>query len=403
MSFSAAPVEPPADDSIPVSTNELGSLVETPLQLLLFADQRAGTIDQVEIIRQQIQKLPTDFAYDLKIIDVGAQPYLAEHFRLVATPALMKLSPEPRQTLAGRQLLNQLGIWWARWQNELADLQFAPSHPKQTAAESLSSAVELLRLGDEIFRLKQENDALHDQLQFKDRIISMLAHDLRNPLTAASIALETLEGQWDGNNPQPQLGPDMLFRLAQHARTQTQVIERMITNLLLAARGPSSELEIKPKRLDLKSCLQEVLADLGATFTQKQQLIHTDIPADLPLALADPDRVRQICINLLENASKYTPFQGKITVSVLHRTTQKIQISICDNGPGIPADLQEKIFEDEYRLQRDQHQEGYGLGLALCRQIVRAHCGQIWVDSQTNQGSCFHFTLPAYLNTNKPT
>jgi two-component system clock-associated histidine kinase SasA len=399
MSFFASPTE-----SSPSLPSELRAGAEAPLQLLLFADQRGGTIDQVEAIRAHLEKLPKEFDYDLKIIDVGEQPYLAEHFRLVATPALMKVSPEPRQTLAGRQLFAQLEIWWPRWQNELAEQQFENNNSKNLET-SLSSAVELLRLGDEIFRLKQENDALQDQLQFKDRIISMLAHDLRNPLTAASIALETLEGQWDESNrgnTQAQLGPDMLFRLAQHARTQTQVIERMITNLLLAARGQISELEVKPKRLDLKACINEVLADLGSTFSLKQQHIQTDIPADLPLALADPDRVRQICINLLENASKYTPFQGEITISALHRTTQKIQISICDNGPGVPADLQEKIFEDEYRLQRDQHQDGYGLGLALCRRIVRAHCGQIWVDSQPDSGSCFHFTLPAYLNSKIP-
>jgi two-component system, OmpR family, clock-associated histidine kinase SasA len=263
---------------------------------------------------------------------------------------------------------------------------------------SLDSAAELLLLDDQVFNLTRAKEALEDQLQFKDRIISMLAHDLRNPLTGASIALETLEGQWDRERDPavPQLDEAMLLRLTQHARTQIQVIERMITNLLLAARGKIAEIEIQPRRLDLKALFYKVAEDLDPTFRQKQQRVNTDIPGDLPMVLADEDRVRQVLINLLENASKYTPQQGLIEVSMLHRTTQKVEVSICDNGLGIPVDKQERIFEDEFRLQRDEHLEGYGLGLALCRRIIRAHYGYIWVDSSPGQGSCFHFTLPVY-------
>ena len=82
----------------------------------------------------------------------------------------------------------------------------------------------------------------------------------------------------------------------------------------------------------------------------------------------------------------------------LHRTTQKVQVTIHDTGPGIPADNKEKIFEDSYRLQRDESKDGYGLGLALCQRIIRAHYGQIWVDSEPGNGSWFYFTLPVYGN-----
>jgi two-component system clock-associated histidine kinase SasA len=92
---------------------------------------------------------------------------------------------------------------------------------------------------------------------------------------------------------------------------------------------------------------------------------------------------------------KYTPLGGKIQVSVLHRTTQKIQVSVSDNGPGIPEENRDRIFEDHFRLKRDEAQQGYGLGLSLCQRIVHAHYGRIWVDS-TSRGGCFHFTLPIY-------
>ena len=101
-------------------------------------------------------------------------------------------------------------------------------------------------------------------------------------------------------------------------------------------------------------------------------------------------------VNLLENAAKYTPEGGQITFSIIHRTSQKVQVTISDTGPGIPEEKQHRIFEGHFRLQRDRNQEGYGLGLALCRKIISAHYGQIWVDSVPDQGSDFNFTLPVY-------
>ncbi len=83
-------------------------------------------------------------------------------------------------------------------------------------------------------------------------------------------------------------------------------------------------------------------------------------------------------------------------MSILHRTTQKIQVSICDSGPGIPEENRDRIFQDRFRLERDESHDGYGIGLSLCKRIIRAHYGQIWVDSSLNQGSCFHFTLPVF-------
>jgi two-component system clock-associated histidine kinase SasA len=256
----------------------------------------------------------------------------------------------------------------------------------------------VLQLSDEIFRLNQEKEELREQLRFKDRLISMLAHDLRNPLTATAIALETLEigiaAQQHGGSRK--LSPEMMNQLLKHARTQTKAIDRMITDLLQAARGTGAELQLQPQALEMGTLCRDVLSHLQPQYQSKQQIIQTDIPGDLPEVYADVERVRQVLVNLLDNAIKYTPEAGQIRLSILHRTTQKIQVSICDDGPGIPEENQHHIFEDRFRLQRDQTIDGYGIGLSLCQRIIRAHYGQIWVDSLPNQGSCFHFTLPVY-------
>jgi two-component system clock-associated histidine kinase SasA len=140
----------------------------------------------------------------------------------------------------------------------------------------------------------------------------------------------------------------------------------------------------------------EILEQFQDTFAGKSLNLKKDLPQDVPAAHADQELIRQVLVNLLDNAVKYTPEEGTIQLSILHRTSQKIQVTVCDDGPGIPPEQQEEIFEGHVRLKRDEAKEGYGLGLALCRQVIRAHYGQVWVDSDANRGSCFHFTLPVY-------
>ncbi|MEO1148315.1 MAG: histidine kinase, partial [Cyanobacteria bacterium J06638_22] len=392
---------------------------ETPLQLLLFVDKRPSSGEKIRQIRNRLNALGKDYPFDLQIIDVGDQPHLVEHFKLVATPALIKYHPEPRHILAGSDIVAQLDHWWSRWQQAVdefwleqraaqdtaqtpdvpGDGSRQPNVPKQNPMgfSSISHITEITQLSDEIFRLKQQNDGLQEQLKFKDRLIAMLAHDLRNPLTAVSIALETLEmgfGLSDDGGYSKRFNRDTVAQVIRHARTQAKALDRMIADVLQAARGSGERLEIQPKRIDLAALCNEVLRDQHKQVESKGQRIKTDIPGDLPNVYADPERVRQVLTNLLDNAIKYTPIQGTIQLSVLHRTTQKVQVSICDTGPGIPEENRDRIFEDRYRLKRDESKDGYGIGLALCQRIVQVHYGQIWVDSELNQGSCFHFTLP---------
>ncbi len=391
-------------DCMQVSVPKLNSS-EAPLQLLLFVDQRSRSQEQTKAIHQCLSNLKTDYPFELKIIDVGKQPYLAEHYKLVATPALIKILPEPRHTLAGSNLAGQLEKWWSRWQRSVADHLTRskteennyPESVPQNSLNSMSCSVELIRLSDEIFRLEQEKAELQAQLKFKDRMIEMLAHDLRNPLTAAAIAMETIELCHPvDERVEPRLTPTLMNQLLKQARNQTRSMDRMITDLLEAARGTNSELGIYPQRLDIGPLCSEVLSHFHNQIASKSLHIKKDIPKDLPYVYADQERVRQVITNLIDNAIKYTPAGGTICVSILHRTTQKIQVSIIDTGPGIPEEKRDRIFEDHFRLKRDENQQGYGIGLSLCQRIIRAHYGRIWVEASPTGGSCFQFTLPVY-------
>jgi two-component system clock-associated histidine kinase SasA len=368
------------------------------LQLLLFVDQRPSSQERIRRIRDFLEELNTQDEFELQIIDVGEQPYLAEHFKLIATPTLIKIHPEPRQVLAGSDLVAQLEHWWLRWKQttELLELdEEQPSAlnsaaPVTNYANSVAHVTELIKLRDERFRLQQENELLQQQLQFKDRIIEILAHDLRSPLTATSLALETLSSD--------QMTPALKVRLVQHARSQINIIDRMITDILQTANSPNIRSQIQPNQLDLTVFLDQILIELESQFQSKSLNLKTDIPHDTPLVYADQERIRQVIVNLLDNAIKYTPRGGTIQVSVLHRTSQKVQVSIADSGPGIPEDNRDRIFQEGFRLARDQAEDGYGIGLSLCKKIIAAHYGNIWVDSSFTRGSCFHFTLPVVYN-----
>lgn len=377
----------------------------TPLQLLLFVDKRPHSGEQIRQIRRSLKQLKTNHEFEFTVVDVGEQPHLAEHFKLVATPTLLKIHPEPRQMLAGSDIAAQLTHWWPRWQNSvetyLASLKSqadtASTNGCQTAVSSITYSTKLIELSDEIFRLNQEKEQLLEQLKFKDRILAMLAHDLRNPLTAASLAVETLElGHRAKDDGTSRLTAGMTVQLLTHARTQIKAMDRMIANILQVARGRNTKFSVYPQKMDLGSLCLEAIAQLEKQFQAKSQQVKTDIPQDLPSVYADRERVRQVLANLLDNAIKYTPIGGSIDLSILHRTTQKVEVSICDTGLGVPQENRERIFEDRFRLERDEAEDGYGIGLALCQRLIRAHYGQIWVDCPTSVGSCFHFTLPVY-------
>ncbi|MDF5731038.1 MAG: histidine kinase [Rhizonema sp. PD38] len=396
-------------DYMPVSQNQLIHS-DAALQLLFFVDGRPKSKQQTQHILSYLKELQAEYQFELQIIDVEQQPYLAEHFKLIATPALIKIHPEPRQVLAGSNLIAQLKNWWPRWlcavdayiaiQSGLHENVDDNSRlsKSQSSIRSVDVSTELIKLSDEVFRLRQEKEKLQEQLKFKDRAIAMLAHDLRNPLTAIALALETLQSNYNVVKGEfdRRLTSNITVNLFKQARSQTKVMDRMIADLLLVNHGSDKEIPIQPQKMELGKLCLDLLEELRDQYTAKSLNIKQDIPKDLPCVYGDPERIRQVLVNLLDNAIKYTPSGGTISISGLHRTTQKIQFSISDTGPGIPEENRERIFENHFRLERDEATQGYGIGLCLCQRLIRAHYGQIWVDSNSNKGALFHFTLPVY-------
>ena len=382
---------------IPQKSNVEGQL----LKLLLFVDRRSSETEKVKEIQGYLTSLQSDRSFELEVVEIEKQPDLVEYLKLIATPALVKMLPAPRQILAGSDLLGQLEMWLPKWKAALNDYKSEAELEVRDSSTFVSDrnsyyAAEKIKLRDEIFSLKREKQELAAQLRFKERLIGMLAHDLRTPLTAASMAVETIEIA----EANPQLSREKLATLKQklfsRAKSQFKIMESMIGELLQNSKSMNAKLQIKPAALDLQSLCREIAAQFDGRMKRKSMTFAQDIPQDLPLVYADEELIRQLLSNLLDNAIKYTPEGGTISLSILHRTNQKVQVSVCDTGPGIPLEERSHIFEDSFRLKRDRDLDGYGLGLATCQQIVSAHHGQIWVESSPSSGSCFQFTLLVY-------
>jgi two-component system clock-associated histidine kinase SasA len=365
------------------------TLPESTVQLLLFIDNRAKSKDLVKEVEGFLQQ-QSDCPSELQVINVANQPQLAELFKVVMSPALLKLSPTPRQMIAGKNILNQLENFWDTWKQQLLD-QIIYDPPE--LAQNIDYMKQIAHLADDVFRLTQEKAEIEEQIRFKDRVLAMLAHDLRNPLTAILLAIDTIEMSGD------KIDPQMVSRLLRHARTKARDADNLITNILEAGRGANAQFRTQRQKIQIDQLCHSVLSDFyfSKCLEGKTQKLIKYIPTDLPPVYVDQDKIRQVLINLLGNATKYTPEGGKIELSVMHRTAQKIEVSITDNGLGIPIELRDRVFEERYRLERDDEIEGYGIGLSLCRRIITAHYGHIWVDESIGKkGCCFRFTLPVY-------
>ena len=353
------------------------------LKLLLVAARHHLSGPDLRSVVHYLERDDVGFQVTLQVADPSQQPELLELHRLVITPALIKLSPSPKQVFAGSNILQQLKGWVPRWQQDGVVSGLGLSL-RPTELDGSRTQKEL-QLEDQLLVLRRENETLIDRIHAQERLLRMVAHELRTPLTAAALALQSQRlGQIDMNRFQ-----DVITRRLEEMEA--------LSKDLLEVGTTRWETLFNPQRLDLASVSAEVILELEKLWLGRNVEIRTDIPGDLPKVFADQRRMRQVLLNLLENALKYTGNGGHITLTMLHRTSQRVEVSVCDSGPGIPTEEQQRIFLDRVRLpQTSDRTTGFGVGLSVCRRIVEVHGGRIWVVSEPGEGACFTFTVPIW-------
>jgi len=221
----------------------------------------------------------------------------------------------------------------------------------------------------------------------RQEFVANVSHELRTPLSLIKGYVETLR---DGALDNPQVAQKFLETIDRNAERLTLLIEDLLT--ISELESGRMKLELQP--VSLKPTVEKVLGDFRARAGVKQMQLVGDIPE--VVLHADADRLEQVLCNFVDNAIKYGRIHGTVSVTAHLTKNAQVEVSIRDDGPGIPPESLERVFERFYRVDkaRSREQGGTGLGLSIVKHIVQSHGGRVWVNSQLGQGSTFFFTLP---------
>jgi NtrC-family two-component system sensor histidine kinase KinB len=224
----------------------------------------------------------------------------------------------------------------------------------------------------------------------RDDLTSMIYHDLRSPLANVVSSLDVLDTMLE------EYDDPSLRSLVSIASRSTERIQRLTSSLLDINRLEAGQTLGDRHPVFVETLAAEAIEAVKAMAESKSTVITVAISPQLPPVLVDDDMIRRVLTNLLENAIKFSTSDGQIKVGG-DLDGEWVQVWVRDNGPGIPAAEQERVFEKFSRLEGANLPKGFGLGLAYCRLAVQAHGGRIWVESELGKGSRFVFTLPVAL------
>jgi two-component system OmpR family sensor kinase len=281
-----------------------------------------------------------------------------------------------------------LAGWW------LARKALLPVARMTAAADAieidrLDERIAVPRAADELGHLASTLNLMLDRLESgvsdKRRLVADASHELRTPLAVMGAEVDvSLRG--DGLQ-------DEAREVLESVREEVDSMTRTVDNLLTLAQVDEGRLGILTTRVELLGCIEAAERPLRALAADKQ--IRLQVSGESCEAEADPERLRQALGNLIDNAIKFTPRGGEVRVSAWARE-HEVGVTVADDGPGIPEEARSRVFDRFYRVDvsRARNSGGGGLGLAICREIARAHGGRVWVEGRDGGGSAFSLALP---------
>lgn len=243
---------------------------------------------------------------------------------------------------------------------------------------------------DEVGQLAQAFNRMSGELagleQSRRDLVANVSHELKTPITAIRAHLENV---LDGVEP-PDL-PTLQVILAQAER-----LGRLVEQLLDLSKLESGEVPLQREEVPVPALVSRVVSEIAVARGDHDVRIERVLDEDLPPLDADAERVHQVLFNLVDNAVRFTPAGGEVTIAA-HRHNGSIEISVADTGVGIPPEHLPRLFERFYRVDpaRSRGDGGTGIGLAIARSVVEAHGGHIRAESEVGRGSLFAFDLPA--------
>lgn len=257
---------------------------------------------------------------------------------------------------------------------------------KLTSRVEVHSQDELGHLADSFNKMAA---SLEKSEQAKRRMIADVSHELRTPISVVRTGLETMrDGLLEAT-------PANIAALHDKILLTT----RLVGDLQQLALADAGQLSIHKEALDLTELVERIRATVEVELEDRGVALRIDIPVDLPHVHADRQRIEQVLLNLLANAMRYTPSGGAISIAAKSTDEKRVQVSVCNSGPGLSEEDLEHVFDRFYRADAARTREsgessGSGLGLAIAKALIEAHAGKIWAENPLTGGACFHFTLP---------
>jgi signal transduction histidine kinase len=295
------------------------------------------------------------------------------------------------QLLASGAVAAAIALVIARW---LARGMTQPLRDMAAAASEMERGAYGRRVTttsrDEVGQLAVAFNRMSGELENVERqrreLVANVSHELKTPISALRAHLENMIDGVEPSDPQT----------LQVMLTQSERLGRLVDQLLDLSRLESGELALHRDALAVGPLIDDVVSEISVMPRAAEVELATDVPSTLPNAFADGERIHQVLFNLLDNAVRFTPSGGRITIAATSED-DAIRVSVTDPGPGIPPEHLERVFERFYRVDtaRSRGAGGTGIGLAIARSVVEAHGGRITATSDPGHGSTFTFELPA--------
>lgn len=256
------------------------------------------------------------------------------------------------------------------------------------ASQAEARRVEIESLYDKLRQVTEdaaEAELLRRSEKLKSALLDAVTHDLRTPLTSIKAAVTTILSELPKDD-------NYQLELLQVIDEESDRLNRFIQEMMDLARLENGGLDMRHSEISVAEIVETAL-DRAAPLLANHS-VEVDLAASLPDLTVDAVSFSQVLYSLLDNASKYSPANSRIAIAAETREAS-VLLSVRDNGPGIPRDLREKVFEKFFRgTAAGAKRAGFGLGLSIAKGIVEAHGGRIWVESSTGLGTTFSFTIP---------
>lgn len=224
--------------------------------------------------------------------------------------------------------------------------------------------------------------------RLRNILLTSISHDLRTPLTAIMGSSSSLLQAGD------ELNKSTRIELLNNIYDESKRLSRLVNNVLQIIRLEAGSIKLSKQSCSLEDIITNILEVLEPKINNKALSIKLDFSTSLPMLSLDPVLIEQVIVNILENAIKHAPYSSYIKISV-HQEENNIVLKIADRGPGINSDEIENIFDKFYQSKKSvRNDSGFGLGLAICKNIIMAHHGKIWAENRNEGGAIFCISIP---------